>query len=187
MVLARTFSSAASTSSFTSLVARVYFTRKPASAAAVPRPMSRMCLPGARWAEQDDVACLGEEPARGQGGDVSSDAGLGVPIEVLEGLGSGEPCRPDPQLSTRGVAGADFAFQDRCQVVLERPARVPGLVSQPGRGLGDPGCLESSSQVVQLLDRLSRVLGCLRRRRHGCLRRDHQPTSSPLTSPKARS
>src|SRR6478735_12732207 len=45
MVLARILSSAASTSSFTNLVARVYFTRNPVSAAAVPNPISRWDFP----------------------------------------------------------------------------------------------------------------------------------------------
>ncbi len=45
MILDRTRSSAASTSSLTSLAARTYFTRCPAIAAAAPRPTSRWDLP----------------------------------------------------------------------------------------------------------------------------------------------
>ncbi|KJS59947.1 hypothetical protein VM95_24240 [Streptomyces rubellomurinus] len=45
MVLASCFSSAASTSSLTSLVASTYLTRKPAIAASVPRAISRWDLP----------------------------------------------------------------------------------------------------------------------------------------------
>lgn len=45
MVLASIFSSSASTSSFTSRVARMYLTRNPFSAATVPRPMSMWDFP----------------------------------------------------------------------------------------------------------------------------------------------
>ncbi len=45
MVLVSCFSSAASTSSLTSFVARVYFTRNPAIAASMPSAISRWDLP----------------------------------------------------------------------------------------------------------------------------------------------
>jgi hypothetical protein len=42
-------------------------------------------------AEQHDVSGFGQEGARGQGGDLLADRGLGVEVEVLEGLARGEP------------------------------------------------------------------------------------------------
>ena len=47
-----------------------------------------------------------------------------------------------------------FAFQDRGEVVLVGPARVAGLVGQPGGGLGDPGAFNARGEVGDLLDRL---------------------------------
>ena len=108
---------------------------------------------GSGRAEQHDVAGLGEEPAGGQRGDLLADGGLGVEVEVLQGLAGGEPGGPDPQLGAGGVAGGDFPFQHRGEVVLVGPAGVAGLVGQPGGGLGDPRGLERGGQVVDLLER----------------------------------
>jgi hypothetical protein len=115
----------------------------------------------------------------GERGDLLLDAGLGVEVEVVQCLDCGEAGGADAQVGAGGVAGRDFAFEHRGQVVLMGPAGVAGLVGQPGGGLGDPRRLQRSREVVDLLD----GLGWLRR----CLRGGHQ-LSSPLSSrPKARS
>jgi hypothetical protein len=49
-------------------------------------PGGEVRLAGAGWAEQDDVAGLGEERAGGERGDLLADAGLVVPVDVVEGL-----------------------------------------------------------------------------------------------------
>ena len=76
---------------------------------------------------------------------------LGAEVEVIQRLDGSA----DPQLGTGGVTGADFTLQDRGQVVLVGPPGVTGLLSQAGRGLGDPACLQGASEVRDLLDRLS--------------------------------
>ena len=45
----------------------------------------------AGWAEQHDVAGLGEERAGGQRGDLVADGGLDVKVEVVEGLAAWKP------------------------------------------------------------------------------------------------
>ena len=113
-----------------------------------------MGLPGSGWAEQHDVAGLGEEPAGCQRGDLLAGCGLGVEVEVLERLHGAEPGGADPQLGAGGVAGGDFAFEHGGEVVLVGPAGVAGLVGQPGGGLGDPRCFQRGGEVGDLLDRL---------------------------------
>ena len=63
-------------------------------------------LAGSGRSEQDDVARLGEKPAGGQGGDLLADGGLGVPVELLQGLAGREPGGADAQLRPGCVAGA---------------------------------------------------------------------------------
>ena len=83
-----------------------------------------------------------EERSGGQCGDLVADGGLGVEVEVLERLEGAEPGGADPESGTGCVAGGDFAFEDRGEVVLERPVRIAGLVGEPFRGFGDPWCLQ---------------------------------------------
>ena len=56
----------------------------------------QVCLTGAGRAEQDDVAGLGQEAARGQGSDLLTCRWLGIEVEVLEGLDCRKPGRADP-------------------------------------------------------------------------------------------
>ncbi len=121
-------------------------TRWPGWAALMPRAGGEVGLAGAGRAEQHDVAGFGEERAGGQVRDCVAEGGLGVPVEVLEGLAGREPGGADPQLGAGGVAGGDFAFEDRGEVVLVGPAGVAGLVGQPGGGFGDPGCLQRGGE-----------------------------------------
>jgi len=91
----------------------------------------------------------------------------------------------DREVSARNASGAELriraagfparkTLEDGGEVVLERPARVPGLVSQPRGSFGDAGCFERSGEMDDLLDRLGRLRGA------------HQFSSS-LVSPNARS
>jgi hypothetical protein len=64
-----------------------------------------MCLAGSGRSEQDDVAGFGEERAGAQGGDLLPDGGLGVEVEVLEGLDRGKPGSPDAEPGAGGAAG----------------------------------------------------------------------------------
>ena len=144
----------ASVSRVTQSVAVANRTRWPCRAAAIAERGREMGFAGAGRAEQHDVAGLGEERAGGQGGDLLADGGLGVEVEVLEGLAGGEPGGPDPQLGAGGVAGGDFPLEHGGEVVLVGPAGVAGLVGQPGGGFGDPRCLQRGGQVADLLDRV---------------------------------
>ncbi len=72
-----------------------------------------MGLAGARRAEQHDVAGLGQKRPRGQSGDLVSDGGLGVEVEILQRLGCTESRCSDPQSGPGGVTGTYFAFEDR--------------------------------------------------------------------------
>ena len=94
-----------------------------------PEGDRQMRLAGSGRAEQHDVAGLGEESARGQGGDLLANGGLGVPVEVLEGLAGGEPGGADPQLSAGGAAGGHFPFEHGGEVVLVCP---PGVAACSG-------------------------------------------------------
>jgi hypothetical protein len=67
-------------------------------------------LSGSGWAEQHDVAGLGQEAARGERCGLLADRWLGVEVEVLQRLDRAEAGRADPQLGAGGVAGADFTF-----------------------------------------------------------------------------
>jgi hypothetical protein len=67
---------------------------------------------------------------------------LVVPVEVVEGLGGGEPGPADALRCARRVAGGDFAFEHCGEVVLMGPTGITGLVGEPGGGFGDPWCLE---------------------------------------------
>jgi hypothetical protein len=118
-----------------------------------------MCFAGAGRAEEHDVAGFGEERAGGQGADLGAHGGLGVPVEVLEGLGGREPGCFGPQLGAGRVAGADFAFEDGGEVVLVRPPGVAGLVGEPAGGFGDPGGFERAGQIGELLRRVGGLLG----------------------------
>ncbi|MEI2714918.1 MAG: hypothetical protein V9G04_16915 [Nocardioides sp.] len=60
----------------------------------------QMGLPGPGRAEQDDVACLGQEPARCQRADLGADGWLGVEVEVFQRLHGTEPGGADPELCT---------------------------------------------------------------------------------------
>ncbi len=80
----------------TQSVAVANSTRCPCRAAATPERGGQVGLAGAGRAEQHDVAGLGQEPARGEGADLLADRGLGVEVEVLQGLARTEPGRADP-------------------------------------------------------------------------------------------
>ena len=107
-----------------------------------------------RRAEQHDVLRLQEEPSGREPGDLLPSGRLGVPVEVLERLAGGEPGGFDPQLRARSVPGGDLSFEDRGEVVLERPARIPRQISYPAGRFSDPGCFERASEIGDLLDRL---------------------------------
>uniref|UniRef100_UPI0040534E2C helix-turn-helix transcriptional regulator n=1 Tax=Microbacterium sp. LWH7-1.2 TaxID=3135257 RepID=UPI0040534E2C len=47
---------------------------------------------------------------------------------------------------TRGVAGGDFAFQHRGEVVLERPAGIAGLVGH----LAEPICVAQIAEAARI-------------------------------------
>src|SRR5688500_15477651 len=68
-------------------------------------------LAGAGWAEQHDVAGLGEERAGGERGDLLADCALVVPVEVVEGLAGGEPGPADALGGAGGVACGDLTFE----------------------------------------------------------------------------
>ena len=112
---------------------------------------------GAGRAEQHDVAGLGKERAGGERSDLLTDGGLVVPVEVVEGFAGGEPGAADPLRGAGRVAGGDFAFEDRGEVVLMGPAGVTCLVGEPGGGFGDPWRLQRGGEVVDLLDRVRGV------------------------------
>jgi hypothetical protein len=133
-------------------------------------------LAGAGRAEQHDVAGLGQERPRGERGDLLAHGGLVVPVEVVEGLAGREPGPADALGGARRVAGGDFSFEHRGQVVLVRPTGVPGLISETGDGLGDPRCFEGGGQVVDLLEGVG----------GGLLFGGHHATSNP-SIPNARS
>ena len=117
-------------------------------------------LAGSGWAEQHDVAGLGQESSRCERGDLLSARGLGIEVEVLECFDSTESGGTDPQLRARRVTRADFAFKDRRQVVLMCPARVTRLIGESGGSLGDPGRLQRSREIDDLLDRLAARRTC---------------------------
>ena len=123
----------------------------------MPESGGQVGLAGAGRAEQHDVAGLGQEPAGCQGGDLLTDGGLGVPVELLDGLACGEPGGADPQLGAGCVAGGDLAVEDRGEVLLVGPARVAGVVGQPGGCFGDPWRLQRRREIGDLLERLGRV------------------------------
>ena len=117
-----------------------------------------MGLAGAGRAEQHDVAGLGEERPGCERGDLLTDGGLVVPVEVVEGLDGAEPGPADPLRGAGRVAGRDFAFEHGGEVVLVGPAGIAGLVGEPGGGFGDPRCFERGGEVVDLLDRIRRCV-----------------------------
>jgi hypothetical protein len=124
-----------------------------------------MGFAGAGRAEQHHVACFGQEPTGCECGDLLPRGGLGVPVELLKRLSCWESGGTDPQLRTGCVAGGDFAVEHCSEVLLVGPARIAGVVGQPGSGLGDSWCLQRRGQVVNLLDRLAAagVVGLSRR------------------------
>jgi len=142
----------------------------------------QVCLSGSRGAEEHDVAGLGEESAGGQGPDLLTGCWLGVEVEVLQRLGRRESGCADPQLGARGVAGTDFTFEDCSEVVLMGPARITGLVGQPGGDLGDSWCLQRGREIGDLFDRFVARSGL-----RSALRGTHQLTSPSLVRPNARS
>ena len=125
-------------------------------------PGGEVGLAGAGRAEQHDVAGLGQERAGGERGDLLTDGGLVVPVEVVEGLAGREPGPADALRGAGCVAGGDFAFEHGGEVVLMGPAGVAGLVGEPGGGLGDPRRLQRGGEVVDLLDRVRRWLAAWR-------------------------
>ena len=113
-----------------------------------------MGFAGAGWAEQHDVAGLGEERAGCERGDLLTDSGLVVPVEVVEGLAGREPGPTDPLRGPGRVASGDLAFEHGGEVVLMGPAGITGLVGEPGSGFSDPRCFQRGGEVVDLLDRV---------------------------------
>ena len=109
----------------------------------MPSPVARWVCPGPGRPEQDDVAGLGEEPARRECGDLLPHGWLGAPVELLDRLPRSEPRGPDPQLGAGGVAGCDLAVQHRGEVLLVGPSGVGGVICQSAGRFGDPGRLES--------------------------------------------
>jgi hypothetical protein len=133
---------------------------------------------GARWAEQDHVAVLGQVGPGGQRMDRAAGGGLVVEVEVLEGLDRGHPGGSDPQLGAGGVAGGDFTFQDGGQVLLVGPAGVAGVVGQAGGGSVIRGAFSAAARwVIVLIVSAAAVCG-------GGLGGHDRP---PASRPKARS
>ncbi len=103
-------------------------------------------LAGAGWSEEDDVGGLGEEVELGEVGDGGPlDAGLGLEVEVVDGLDRREAGGLDAGLATVTVAGADLFGQDRGEVRLVVPALGAGGLGEASgdgadaRGLERPG------------------------------------------------
>ena len=109
-------------------------------------------LAGAGWSEQHDVAGLGQERPGSERGDLLTNGGLVVPVEVVEGLACREAGPADALRGAGRVAGRDFAFEHGGEVVLMGPAGVAGLVGEPGGGLDDPRRLQRGGEEVDLLD-----------------------------------
>ena len=113
---------------------------------------------------------FGQEPTGCGCGDLLPHGGLGVPVELLKRFGCWESGGTDPQLRTGCVSGGDFTVKHCSEVLLVGPARIAGVVGQPGSGLGDSWRLQRRGQVVDLLDRLAAAGdGGLRRRHLGNL------------------
>ena len=72
------------------------------------------------------LRAFGEERTGGQRGDLLADGGLGVEVEVFEGLAGREAGGADAHLGARGAAGGDFPFEHRGEVILMRPAGIAG-------------------------------------------------------------
>lgn len=70
-------------------------------------PVARVGLAGSGRADWDDVAGFGEKPAGGEGGDLLTDGGLRVPVDLLERLPRGESGCLDAELGAGGVPGGD--------------------------------------------------------------------------------
>ena len=68
---------------------------------------------GAGRAEQHDVAGLGREPAGGKRGDLLTDGGLVVPVEVVEGLAGREPGPTDALRGAGRVRGRRLRVRAR--------------------------------------------------------------------------
>jgi len=106
---------------------------------------------GAGRPEQDHVLGFGEEHAGAQVGDeVPVCGGLVVEVELLEVLVRGEPCGLDPGRRAGGFAFGDFTGEDRGQVLLVRPAGVPGLVAETAEPVADPWCAQGPGVVLDL-------------------------------------
>jgi hypothetical protein len=82
---------------------------------------------GAGWAEQDDVAGLCEERPGCERGDLLTDGELVVPVEVVEGLGCGEPCPADALRGTGGVAGRSGAERSLSRCSPRSSNSVPSV------------------------------------------------------------
>lgn len=127
---------------------------------------------GARWAEQDDVAGLGQPAAGLQSGDLSPvDAGLGGEVEVADRLDRGEPGIADTLTGTGFGAGVGLHRQHSGQVVLQRPACGPTLFGQSVVMRCNPRSLQQAGLVGDELVGLARGRGTFG---------GHQATSSPV-------
>jgi hypothetical protein len=133
---------------------------------------------GARWAEQHNVAGLGEERSGRARDNLLADGGLVVPVEIVEGLVGGEPGPTDALRGAGRVACGDLAFEHCGEVVLVCPAGVACLVSEPMCGLDDAGRFQRGGQVVDLFDGVGRS---------GLLLGGHQATCPSRSIPNARS
>ncbi len=96
----------------------------------MPNAMARWVLPSG-WAEEHDVAGLGEVGAGGQVVDlVALGPEPGGEGELLDRLAGGEPGRADPGLGPRRFPAGHLSGEDRGQVVLVGPALGAGLLGQ---------------------------------------------------------
>src|SRR3546814_13543892 len=116
-----------------------------------------MRLPRSWRAQEHDVLRFQQEPSGGESGDLLTCCRLRVPVEVLESLPRGDPGGFDSQLRARRIAGADFPFEDCGQVVLDGPARGPGLDGHPSGGFGDPGGFLGAGELSHLIDVVRRL------------------------------
>ena len=133
---------------------------------------SQVGFAGARRAEQDDVAGLGQ-PATGlQAGDLGSvDAGLGGEVEVGDRLDRREPGIADALTGTGFRASIGLHRQHGGQVILQRPVSFPALFSQPVIVRSNARCLQQSGLMRDELVDLTWDRGTFG---------GHQATSSPV-------
>ena len=112
----------------------------------MPRGDGEMGFTHAGWAEQDDVASLGEEAAGGQLLDERPiKRGLEGEVEVGQPLEVGQRGEAQVGLDGAGFAGGEFGLEEPAQEVGVTPARRGGLLGdgvELGVGRGGPDLFE---------------------------------------------